>query len=72
MPEQIPAAGHMSGRGLVKHHDGRVARVTKRGGSWGYWENDTRTEPFTTELEAARAFLASDVNGGSPGSGRRA
>lgn len=58
MPEQMPAAGHMTGRGLVKHYDGRSARVTKRGGSWGYWEKGRRTEPFANEWDAARAFLA--------------
>lgn len=61
MSEQMPAAGHMTGRGLVKHYDGRIARVTKRGGSWGYWENGKRTESFADEWDAARAFLATDI-----------
>ncbi len=58
--EKRPDPGLMNGRGLITHGDGeRVARVTRSSGTWGYWENGTRTGSFPDRGSAAQAFLDS-------------
>lgn len=61
MAEPIPdhtSVGILTNRGLIRRPDGRLARVTRRAGAWGYWENGTRVEPFATREEAAEDFMA--------------
>lgn len=43
--------------GWMRRTDGSSARVTYRQGSWGYWSNGRRVEPFPSPEEAIGAFL---------------
>lgn len=61
MAEPIPdhtSVGILTNRGLIRRPDGRLARVTRRAGVWGWWMNGTRVEPFETREGAVADFMA--------------